>query len=618
MTTPTLKVEVAFDDGALAVPTTWTDITNKVRAGSIRRGRSNELEQTSAGVLNLTLDNRVRTFDPFYASGPYYGKLTTRKQIRVTATYSGTDYPLFYGHVSAWPLSPDTSTDMVCQIEAYDWLSYLSTVQLPADRYTWLQELVTDDQRVWWPMGNNGRSCGDRWRTATKTSGYDYTFTSADVKTSGAPSEWMSGSATQFDGTYGAIGPAVKPSGTVGITFLVKTTVAGTPGRLNPILASANPNPDGFLIGIDSDGYLGVVQNTGLGAVAVYTSLPINDGNWHHVQISLDDATPWWNIWVDDVLLGYGTGYTGWHAIQLIGMGVDAGWSDPYFQGELAHIVIGQYGISFSGYELFRYGRWTLLDSFGYVAQTIFEHAQVPMSLWNAAFYGSEIPDNGGQKWNKSALQALQEIATTVGGRLYCDNDGVVILEPLSLDYIRTERTTVQATFSDSGAAGTIKYHDIGGIVFSDEFLFNQVTVTTADGSAFTLDDTTSQTAYGLRTRQVDTSLRNLTDATTLANQTLAGYSQPIMRFKDWKVAAHGQASAYPDLLTLGLAHRVKVEIIPNNVGSRLSQELFVEQITHEFSPGEWHVTLSGSPARTGWTLEDATYGLLESTTILG
>lgn len=618
MTTPTLKVEVAFDDGPLVASPTWTDITNKVRAGSIRVGRSNELDQISAGVLNLTLDNRVRTFDPFYASGPYYGKLTTRKQIQVTATYSGTDYPLFRGHVAAWPLTPDTSTDMVCQIEAYDWLAYLSTVQLPADRYTALQELATDDTIVWWPMGTNGQSCGDRWRYGTKTAGVDYTFTTSAAKTSGPPSEWMTGSATQFDGTYGAIGPAVKPTGTVGISFLVKTTVAGSAGKLNPILASANVSPDGFCIGVTDAGRLQVAQNTGLGVVTVTTALPINDGNWHHVQISLDDATPWWNIWVDDVYLGYGTGFTGWKPIQMIGMSVDSPLADPYFQGELAHIVIGAYGASFSGYEAFRFGRLAWYDNYSTLAQSVFEYAKVPTSLWLAAFAGLPIAASGGQKWNKSALQALQEIAQSVGGRLYVDADGVVTIEPLALDYTDTTRTSVQATFSDSGAAGTINYHDIGGIVFSDEFLYNQVTVTTADGSTFTANDATSQTDYGVRSRQIDTSLRNLTDADTLANQQLTGYANPIMRFKDWKIAAHGQPSAFPYLLALGIAHRVKVEIIPNSVGSRLSQELFLEQISHDFSPGEWHVTLSGSPARTGWKLEDATYGLLDSTTILG
>ena len=618
--TPTLKVKVAFDHGPLEPSPTWTDISNKVRAGSIRVGRSNELDQISAGVLNLTLDNRVRTFDPFYASGPYYGKLTTRKQIRVTATYSGTDYPLFRGHISSWPLTPDVTTDMVCQVEAYDFLSYLSTVQLPADRYTWFIEQAADNQLVWWPMGNNGQSCGDRWRYGSKVTGSDYTFTTSAAKTSGAPSEWMNGSATQFDGTYGAIGPAVKPSGTVDIRFLVKTTTAGTTGKLNPILASAQVAPDGFIIGVNDAGYLKVAQNTGLGAVTVQTALPINDGNWHHVQISLDDATPYWNIWVDNVLLGYGTGFTGWHAIQLIGMSIDSTLGDPYFQGELAHITIGQYGLMGSAYELFRFGRLTGSDTYATIAQSIFEYAQIDSSMWSTRFTSTTtpVPASGGQKWNKSALQGLQDIATTVGGRLYCDTDGVVTIEPLALDYIDSTRTTVQATFSDSGTAGTIKYHDIGGIVFSDEFLYNQVTVTTADGSSYTENNTTSQTAYGVRSRQIDTSLLNLTDATTLANQMLTGYGDPIMRFKDWKVATHGQPSALPDQLALGLAHRVKVEIIPNSVGSRLSAELFVEQIQHDFVPGEWHITLSGSPARTGWTLEDATYGLLESTTILG
>lgn len=616
-TLPTLKVEIAFDDAWDGVePITWTDITNKVRAGSIRQGRSNELDQISAGVLNLTLDNRTRTFDPFYASGPYYGKLTTRKQIRVTATYSSTTYPLFRGHVSSWPLTPDTSTDMVCQIEAYDLLSHLATVQLPPDLFTYHTALYAGADAYWFPMGNNGQICADKWRYGSKTTGSDYTFTIASPKTSQAPSDWMTGSATQFDGTYGAIGPAIKP-GTVSIvSFLIKTTTAGTTGKLNPILASANPAPDAFIVGVNDTGHLEVAQNTGLGSVSVATSLPINDGNWHHVELNINDTTPTFSITVDGYELGTGTGFTGWRGIQMIGMCIDTGIADPYFTGELAHVILSQNGTGGYGHEYFRYG-YGPNDTYSAIVTNIANFANLG-TYFSTSLASYPCPLPGGQKWNKPALTALQEITASLGGRLYVDQSGIVNVLPLAHDYTDSASTTVQATFSDSGAAGTINYHDIGGIVFSDEFLYNQVTVTTADGAAFAAKDSTSETNYGVRSRQIDTSLRNLTDADTLANQMLTGYAEPIMRFKDWKVAAHGQPSAYPQLLGLWLGDRVKVEIIPNSVGSRLSQELFVEQITHEFVPGEWHVTLSGSPARNGWSLEDATYGLLESTTILG
>jgi hypothetical protein len=62
----------------------------------------------------------------------------------------------------------------------------------------------------------------------------------------------------------------------------------------------------------------------------------------------------------------------------------------------------------------------------------------------------------------------------------------------------------------------------------------------------------------------------------------------------------------------------VTFEIKPNNLGDRISEQLIVEQIVHDFTPDTWSTTFSGSPAVLTWILEDAVYGLLESTTILG
>jgi hypothetical protein len=71
-------------------------------------------------------------------------------------------------------------------------------------------------------------------------------------------------------------------------------------------------------------------------------------------------------------------------------------------------------------------------------------------------------------------------------------------------------------------------------------------------------------------------------------------------------------------VLALDLADRVTLEIKPSNVGTRLSQEVLIEAIAHSFTPERWETTLSASPAVQVWLLEDATYGLLEQTTILG
>jgi hypothetical protein len=145
------------------------------------------------------------------------------------------------------------------------------------------------------------------------------------------------------------------------------------------------------------------------------------------------------------------------------------------------------------------------------------------------------------------------------------------------------------------------------------------VTVTTAEGLAFTASDATSITTYGTVAKQIDTLLDSQADAQTYADIYLQAYKDPSLRIQEWKVLPQAKgATAFPKVLDARLADRVTFEIMPNNVGSRISEQLIVEQIVHDFTPESWQTTFSGSPAVLAWLLEDATYGLLESTTILG
>lgn len=645
MTSPTIKVQVAFDDGPLeADPSTWYDITQYVRAGSFRQGRDNELDQASAGVLNLTLDNRSRTFDPFYTSGPYYGKLKARKQIRLYAVWDETDYIMFRGLVAGWPVSPSVDRDSVCQIEAYDLLSYLSEFNLPPDKVLYLINLYIDQASdngwidntltsgsFWYPLGNNGRQCADMARYGTKTTGVDYTFTVDNPQTGEAPSRWMTGSCNTFDGTYGAIGPALRPgaSGTYGCTikFLMRTTTPGTAGKVNPIIASARNSPYGFAIGVDEDGFLAWVQDTPSGADIVATTLPINDGNWHLVQMKIFDVDGVDPANVSIVVDGYSfvtnedlTNFAGpWDGMQLIGMSVDSSIADPYYTGDLAHLQIAPtLALASSYYDAFRYGHG--LQS--YLDTDALDIATLAGLLDSGTLYDTygTFPTiySGGSLWNsQSALSALQNIATAFDGRLNVRYDGVVILSS-SAAYWDSSSATSQSTFADDGSAGSIKFSSIGAITQTDEFVYNKVTVSTADGLTVTLEDTASQADYGVRERTIETTILNVADATTLANQILTRYAEPQLRIKDWTVIVTGQPDVTGELFNRWLGERVTVKITPNGVGTAISQDYYIEQLVHDFTPDRWQITFSGSPALDGWDLEDATLGLLEDTTILG
>jgi len=151
MAYPTPIVEIAFTDGPYVVSPTWTDVTGYVRDMQISRGVNDDWQLVADGSATVTLSNRDRRFDPFNASGPYYGNLLPRRQIRIRATYSGTTYDVFRGFISGWPPEwTDAGYDSTVTLSCFDALQLLGSSSLPnswADPY-----IATLGPRHWYKM----------------------------------------------------------------------------------------------------------------------------------------------------------------------------------------------------------------------------------------------------------------------------------------------------------------------------------------------------------------------------------------------------------------------------------------------------------------------------------
>ena len=97
-----LTVEIAFVANPYGT-LVWTDVTNKVDALSCSRGRNYELGKTEAGTATITLRNLDGRFDPSNTTSPYYPYVLPYRPIRISATYLGTTYRLWYGFIERWP-----------------------------------------------------------------------------------------------------------------------------------------------------------------------------------------------------------------------------------------------------------------------------------------------------------------------------------------------------------------------------------------------------------------------------------------------------------------------------------------------------------------------------------
>lgn len=108
---PLLKFAIApdigvYDERIVTSAGIWTDITNWVHAPTgcaITRGRSNEFDSPQASECTFTIRDTDRTFDPLNSGSPFARKLRPRMPVKISATWSAVEYPLFVGYIEGWP-----------------------------------------------------------------------------------------------------------------------------------------------------------------------------------------------------------------------------------------------------------------------------------------------------------------------------------------------------------------------------------------------------------------------------------------------------------------------------------------------------------------------------------
>ena len=105
-----LTVQIGFDSEPFDSSQSFTDVSQYVRGINIRRGRSNELGQFTAGTCELLLSNADNRFNPtqtthYYDSGNARSKIQPLKVVKISATYDSSTYVLYYGHLDTIPVS---------------------------------------------------------------------------------------------------------------------------------------------------------------------------------------------------------------------------------------------------------------------------------------------------------------------------------------------------------------------------------------------------------------------------------------------------------------------------------------------------------------------------------
>jgi hypothetical protein len=173
MAVPSTVVEIGFDVSGLGGPffllddpvagvldntsyllggTLFYDVSQYVRQVSIRRGKSRQLDKFTAGNASIEFNNNTRTFDPEYASSPYFGQIIPKRTVKVSTGGSA----VFYGVVDDWNLNYDLSGLSTAGADCVDGFTQLAQGALSA--HTATSQLtgarlnaVLDRSEVAWP-----------------------------------------------------------------------------------------------------------------------------------------------------------------------------------------------------------------------------------------------------------------------------------------------------------------------------------------------------------------------------------------------------------------------------------------------------------------------------------
>jgi hypothetical protein len=122
-----LGTNVLADSAAVIV-----DVSDVVDSVSIKRGRNAQADEFQTGTMTLRIVDQNGAFNSQNPSSPYFGLLDPMRKVSISATYSGTTYPMFSGFITSYTTTtPKNANDVVyTTIQAVDALRLAQNAQI--------------------------------------------------------------------------------------------------------------------------------------------------------------------------------------------------------------------------------------------------------------------------------------------------------------------------------------------------------------------------------------------------------------------------------------------------------------------------------------------------------
>lgn len=591
---PIVGVYIGWNDGPYVANPGWTEITPYVRAVSTRRGRSDDFEQFDTGTAQLVLDNRDRRFDPFYTSGPYYLKLTPRRQIRIVGQANGVNYDIFRGFVAGWPVTwTDAGYDSTVTIQAFDALGLMAGEVVPTDwPYTYTTSLNPDH---YWradeaqPVTVISDIIGDWDVTAFGTQPIK------PFESSTLGNGLQAGSLFTVDWRYSAASTETINE----ITFASWLKLSNYQREISPgvFATSFIAYEDGLLsVGVSRGNttatlsQLLVTAQTLIGTTLynrIFTFSPpygSYDEPFHFALVasSAGAAAPNLTIYIN----GEAQTFT-----STTSTGATSKTPRRFFQSNYASFQdAASWRRQLTATEisnLYNFGAGRIPET-----TTARMDRLIATTEWSPLLTGftstpaasvSEIGTGTG------VVPEMQLVADSEGGSLYVSKAGVLTMTNRTDVFNAPRSSTPQATITDSGAG--LKYGTELSIEYDADALSNDVTVTfSGNGEVNAYSDAVIE-AYGAAATTIETQLADATSAAQLATRQLGVQGSLVPRISPIDLSVNTSQSDWQTILGLELLDRVTFKRTPT-VGNQFSREALVNAIEHTIEPGSWSTSV--------------------------
>lgn len=108
-----------LDSGVLTGDIEFEDVSSGVFSVSCSRGRSRDLERTTAGTLSVSFRNHTRLFDPTNPDSAFQKFVVPRRPVRVEVN----ELPVFQGFIDNWSFDYEPGGESVSSFSASDGFS---------------------------------------------------------------------------------------------------------------------------------------------------------------------------------------------------------------------------------------------------------------------------------------------------------------------------------------------------------------------------------------------------------------------------------------------------------------------------------------------------------------